>query len=51
MKQYSQIDKEALAIIWAVLLLQLIHHFTLVTNHKPLTQILHPETNEFGDDT
>lgn len=44
-QRYPQIDKEALAIIWAVQ--KFFHylyarHFTLITDHKPLTQILHP---------
>lgn len=45
-QRYPQIDKEALAIVWAVK--KFFHYlyarkFTLVTDHKPLTQILHPE--------
>ncbi|XP_041787543.1 uncharacterized protein K02A2.6-like [Anopheles merus] len=45
-QKYPQIDKEALAIVWAVK--KFFHYlyarkFTLVTDHKPLTQILHPE--------
>jgi len=45
-QRYPQIDKEALAIVWAVQ--KFFHylyarHFTLITDHKPLTQILHPE--------
>ncbi|XP_030757203.1 uncharacterized protein K02A2.6-like [Sitophilus oryzae] len=45
-QKYPQIDKEALAIVWVVqkffnyLYARL---FTLITDHKPLTQILHPE--------
>ncbi|XP_055611491.1 uncharacterized protein K02A2.6-like [Uranotaenia lowii] len=44
-QRYPQIDKEALAIVWAVK--KFFHYlyarrFTLVTDHKPLTQILHP---------
>ncbi|XP_011858764.1 PREDICTED: uncharacterized protein K02A2.6-like, partial [Vollenhovia emeryi] len=45
-QRYPQIDKEALAIVWAVQ--KFFHyvyarHFTIITDHKPLTQILHPE--------
>lgn len=45
-QRYPQIDKEALAIVWAVQ--RFFHylyarHFVLITDHKPLTQILHPE--------
>lgn len=45
-QRYPQIDKEALAIVWAIK--KFFHyvyarHFTLITDHKPLTQILHPE--------
>ncbi|XP_058448901.1 uncharacterized protein K02A2.6-like [Malaya genurostris] len=45
-QRYPQIDKEALAIVWAVK--KFFHYlyarkFTLITDHKPLTQILHPE--------
>ena len=45
-QKYPQIDKEALAIIWAIQ--KFFHylyarHFTLISDHKPLTQILHPE--------
>ncbi|XP_024872568.1 uncharacterized protein K02A2.6-like, partial [Temnothorax curvispinosus] len=45
-QKYPQIDKEALAIVWAVQ--KFFHylyarHWTLITDHKPLTQILHPE--------
>ncbi|XP_055633675.1 uncharacterized protein K02A2.6-like [Toxorhynchites rutilus septentrionalis] len=45
-QKYPQIDKEALAIVWAVK--KFFHYlyarkFTLITDHKPLTQILHPE--------
>ncbi|XP_020298173.1 uncharacterized protein K02A2.6-like [Pseudomyrmex gracilis] len=44
-QRYPQIDKEALAIVWAVQ--KFFHylyarHFTLITDHKPLVQILHP---------
>ncbi|XP_053686293.1 uncharacterized protein K02A2.6-like [Sabethes cyaneus] len=45
-QRYPQIDKEALAIVWAVK--KFFHYlyarkFTLITDHKPLTQIFHPE--------
>ncbi|XP_062538719.1 uncharacterized protein K02A2.6-like [Armigeres subalbatus] len=45
-QRYPQIDKEALAIVWAVK--KFFHYlyarkFVLITDHKPLTQILHPE--------
>ncbi|XP_062708108.1 uncharacterized protein K02A2.6-like [Aedes albopictus] len=45
-QRYPQIDKEALAIVWAVK--KFFHYlyarkFTLITDHKPLSQILHPE--------
>ncbi|XP_062540930.1 uncharacterized protein K02A2.6-like [Armigeres subalbatus] len=45
-QRYPQIDKEALAIVWAVK--RFFHYlyakrFTFITDHKPLTQILHPE--------
>lgn len=45
-QKYPQIDKEALAIIWAIQ--RFFHylyarHFVLITDHKPLTQILHPQ--------
>lgn len=44
-QRYPQIDKEALAIVWAVQ--KFFHylyarHFTLISDHKPLMQILHP---------
>ncbi|XP_037822594.1 uncharacterized protein K02A2.6-like [Lucilia sericata] len=44
-QRYSQIDKEALAIVWAVqkfFKYLYARHWTLITDHKPLTQILHP---------
>ncbi|XP_053690785.1 uncharacterized protein K02A2.6-like [Sabethes cyaneus] len=45
-QRYPQTDKEALATVWAVK--KFFHYlyarkFTLITDHKPLTQILHPE--------
>ncbi|XP_055527285.1 uncharacterized protein K02A2.6-like [Wyeomyia smithii] len=45
-QRYPQIDKEALVIVWAVK--KFFHYlyarkFTLITDHKPLTQILSPE--------
>lgn len=45
-QRYPQIDKEALAIVWAAqkfFKYLYARHFTLITDHKPLTQILHPE--------
>jgi len=44
-QRYSQIDKKALAIVWAVQ--KFFHYlyaryFILITDHKPLVQILHP---------
>ncbi|XP_037808082.1 uncharacterized protein K02A2.6-like isoform X2 [Lucilia sericata] len=44
-QKYPQMDKEALAIVWAVqkfFLYLYARHWTLVTDHKPLSQILHP---------
>ena len=44
-RNYSQIQKEATSIYWAVKKLHHFlygRHFTLVTDHKPLTSILHP---------
>lgn len=45
-QRYPQIDKEALAIVWACQTFfnyLYAHHFTLLTDHKPFTQIFHPE--------
>lgn len=45
-QKYPQIDKEALAIVWACqkfFYYLYARHFFLITDHKPLTQILHPE--------
>ncbi|XP_024869411.1 uncharacterized protein K02A2.6-like [Temnothorax curvispinosus] len=45
-QRYPQIDKKALAIVWAVqkfFYYLYARHFTIITDHKPLTQILHPE--------
>jgi len=45
-QKYPQIDKEALAIVWAFqkfFYYLYARHFVLITDHKPLTQILHPE--------
>lgn len=44
-QKYPQMDREALAIVWAVqkfFLYLYARHWTLITDHKPLTQILHP---------
>ncbi|XP_055542786.1 uncharacterized protein K02A2.6-like [Wyeomyia smithii] len=44
-QRYPQIDKEALAIVWAVKIFfyyLYARQFTLITDHKPLTQILNP---------
>lgn len=43
---YPQIDKKALAIVWIVQKLfyyLYLPQFTIITDYKPLTQILHPE--------
>lgn len=44
-QKYPQIDKEALAIVWAQKFFHYLYarHWTLITDHKPLTQILHSE--------
>ena len=45
-QRYPQIDKEALAIVYGVhkfFNYLYARRFTLITDHKPLTQILHPE--------
>lgn len=45
-QRYPQIDKEALAIVWAVqkfFFYLYARHFTLFTDNKPLSQIMHPE--------
>lgn len=44
-KKYSQIEKEALSLVWGVRNFQMyleVHHFTLVTDQQPLKYIMDP---------
>ena len=45
---YSQIDKEALTVVWAVKKFNCYlytRHFSIITNHQPLSAIFHPCKN------
>ena len=45
-QKYSQIEKEALALIWGIKHFQQYlfgNHFVLITDHKPLVSILNPD--------
>lgn len=45
-RNYSHLEKEALALVFGVIKFRdylLAKHFTLVTDHKPLTGLFHPE--------